>query len=161
MISLYTLVVSAVDVTYSVIISSPGTDVGVVIGNQTYILKPSSKSNILYQGSASSGAPYYYVKLQKGTSRVVEREQFERPALGNSNSLNEFYNRNWNTKSLVAFDNISSIKKNFKRQPDNTLLHPIGEIPTVQIIAAQSDLDKIHKNNLEDIQVISNITYIR
>lgn len=153
-------VILAADVTYSVIVNSPDTDTGVVVNNKIYTLQLSSKSNILYQGTAPSDATYYYVKLQKGTTTVIEREEFERPALKATNSLNEFYDRNWNTKPLATFDNIPSISKNFNRRPDNTLLHPIGEIPTIQINAAQSDIDKIHKDYSQDINISANITYI-
>lgn len=157
---LYTIALVAADITYSVIINSPDTDTGVVVNNKVYVLNPSSKSDILLQGTAPSDAAYYYVKLKKGTTTIAEREQFERPTLS-ANSVNEFYNRNWNAKALVSFDTIPSIKKNFNRRPDNTLLHPIGEIPTIHVITAQTDLDNIHKNYKQDISISANITYIR
>lgn len=142
------------------IVNSPDTDTGILIGNQVYPLALSPKSTILWQGTAPSNVTYSYVRIEKGTSRVIEREPFNRRAIQND-TVNEFFNRNWNTKPMATFGTIQDISKNFNRQFDNQLLHPIGEVPTIHIVAAQSDIDNIHKNYLDDITIISNMTYIR
>lgn len=148
------------DTLYSVIVNSPDTDTGIIINNQVYPLSPSSQSTILWQGTAPSNVAYSYVRLEKGTSRIIEREPFSRSAVKN-NTVNEFFKRNWNIKPMVTFDTIQSIPKKFNRRFDNQLLHPIGEIPTIHITAAQSDIDNMHKNYLDSITVTSNVTYIR
>ncbi|KAI7868043.1 coth protein-domain-containing protein [Mucor mucedo] len=129
------------DSLYSVIVNSPNTDTGVIIGNKVYPLSPSSKSPILWQGIAPSNVDYSYVKIEKGTSKIIEREPFSRRAIQND-TVNEFFNRNWNTKSMVTFDTIESIPKNFNRHFDN------------------HQIDNIHKNYLDDITISSNMTYI-
>ncbi|RCH99354.1 hypothetical protein CU098_010215 [Rhizopus stolonifer] len=155
----YVQAIVAADIVYSVILSSPSNDIGVLIKDTMYALKPSKQSSILFQGQAPANEPYSYCKLEKKTAKKIECEEFKRPALSFS-SLNEFYNRNWNIKSLVSFESVSSISKNFNRQPDNSALHPIGEIPTIQIKANQSDFDNIHKHYLQDIQIKADVTYI-
>jgi hypothetical protein len=156
-----TITVVVADIVYSVIINSPSTDTGVIINNNVYVLQPSSQSSILYQGRAPSNAPYKYAKLEKGTTKIIERENFDRPAIAaDQNTVNEFYNRNWNTKELIAFETITSITKNFNR-PDNSRLHPIGEIPTIHVIAQQTSLDNMHDHYQEEITITANVTYIR
>jgi hypothetical protein len=66
------------DTLYSVIVNSPDTDTGIIINNQVYPLSPSSQSTILWQGTAPSNVAYSYVRLEKGTSRIIEREPFSR-----------------------------------------------------------------------------------
>ncbi|KAI9471011.1 MAG: coth protein-domain-containing protein [Benjaminiella poitrasii] len=158
MLARYQSVIVAADITYSVILNSPSTDAGVIINNIVYILKPSTESSILFQGSAPSNFPYAYAKLEKDTMKVVEREPFTRSA-SSKDTVNEFYNRNWNVKTIVTFDKINSITKNFNRRPDEEL-HPVGEIPTIHVTAKQSDIDNIHKHYLQEIEVPANVTYI-
>lgn len=62
---------------------------------------------------------------------------------------------------MVSFQPITSITKNFDRQPDNELLHPTGEIATIHVVANQAEIDNMHKNYLEDITVMANVTHIR
>jgi hypothetical protein len=151
--------VIAIDIVYSVILNSPSTDTGVVVDNKVYVLKPSVQSHILLQGSAPGNRPYYYAKLKRGTTTIVEREKFSRAAVS-KNTVNEFFGRNWNTKEMVSFETITSITKNFNRRPDFEDLHPIGEIPTIHIMAKQSDIDTIHKRYLQEIDIAANVTYI-
>ncbi|KAI7902395.1 coth protein-domain-containing protein [Cokeromyces recurvatus] len=146
------------DITYNVILNSPSTDAGVIVNNVVYALKPSPLSSILFQGEAPSNATYAYAILKKGTLDVIEREKFTRSGRS-KDTLNEFYNRDWNTKKLISYDKIKTITKNFNRRSDNEL-HPIGEIPTIHVTAKQSDLDNIHIHYLQDINISANITYI-
>jgi hypothetical protein len=152
--------VIAIDVVYSVILNSPSTDTGVIVDNKVYVLKPSGQSHILLQGSAPGNLPYSYAKLERGTTKVIEREKFSRTATS-QNTVNEFYGRNWNTKEMSTFETITSITKNFNRRADFEDLHPIGEIPTIHVMAKQSDIDTIHNRYLQEIDITANVTYIR
>ncbi|OBZ91575.1 hypothetical protein A0J61_00378 [Choanephora cucurbitarum] len=149
----------AADILYSVILNSPSTDTGIVIDDTVYSLKPSKESNILFQGKAPANSPYSYCKLEKVTAKIIECENFKRKGI-NTSSLNEFYGRNWNVKALSTFESVDSIPKRFNRQPNNSDLHPVGEIPTIYVQADQSDIDNIHTHYLQDIQVKANITFI-
>ncbi|KAI8382345.1 coth protein-domain-containing protein [Blakeslea trispora] len=156
---LYTQATQAADILYSVILNSPSTDTGIVIKDTVYALKPSSQSNILFQGKAPANAPYSYCKLEKMTAKIIECEHFKRAGISTS-SPNEFYGRNWNVKNLSTFKSIDTIPRRFDRQPDNSDLHPVGEIPTIYVQADQSEVDNIHTHYLQDIQIKSNITFI-
>ncbi|KAI8638351.1 coth protein-domain-containing protein [Parasitella parasitica] len=147
------------DTVYSVISDDPKYDTGVIINNNIYLLQRSVESNILFQGAAPSNVQYSYAKLQKGTTTIVEQENFSRPAVSGSQTMNEFFNRNWNRKEVSTFEPISSISKNFNRRDDNEL-HPVGEIPTIHVIAAQTEIDKIHNHYKQEIEVLVNVTYI-
>ncbi|EPB91686.1 hypothetical protein HMPREF1544_01397 [Mucor circinelloides 1006PhL] len=147
------------DTLYSVVSDDPTLDTGVIINNNVYKLQPSADSNILFQGMAPSNVKYSYAKLRKDTTTIVEQENFSRPAVSDKQTLNEFFNRNWNSKEMSTFKPISSISKNFNRRADDEL-HPVGEIPTIHVIAAQTDIDNIHNHYKQDIEVRVNVTYI-
>lgn len=147
------------DTLYSVISDDPTLDTGVIINNNVYKLQPTAESNILFQGIAPSNVKYSYAKFQKDTTTIVEQENFSRPAVSTNQTLNEFFNRNWNKKDISTFEPISSIAKNFNRRADNEL-HPVGEIPTIHVIAAQTDIDNIHDHYKQEIEVLVNVTYI-
>lgn len=147
------------DTLYSVISDNPTLDTGVIINKKIYKLQPTVESNILFQGIAPSNVNYSYVKLQKDTTTIVEQENFSRSALSSNQTLNEFFNRNWNSKDISTFEPISSITRNFNRRDDSEL-HPVGEIPTIHVIAAQTDIDSLHDHYKQEIEVTVNVTYI-
>ncbi|KAG2191799.1 hypothetical protein INT46_000389 [Mucor plumbeus] len=147
------------DTLYSVISDDPTLDTGVIINNNVYKLQPTAESNILFQGIAPSNVNYSYAKLQKDTTTIVEQEKFSRPAVSVKQTPNEFFNRNWNSKDVSTFEPISSITKNFNRRDDNEL-HPVGEIPTIHVIAAQTDIDSLHAHYKQEIEIMVNVTYI-
>lgn len=144
---------------YSVILNSPETDAGVVIDNQIYILSPSVKSDIVLQAKAPGGRPYYYAKLRKGTSEIIDREKFTRNPVMSKWTFNEFYNRNWNAKKVLRFNPISIGEQNYDRVDDFDL-HPDGEISTIHVTAHPRDMDRIHDKYLDDIDIETNITHI-
>ncbi|KAI9358761.1 coth protein-domain-containing protein [Pilaira anomala] len=158
---LFVLLWSAVgaDILYSVIINSPGSDVGVVVENVVYPLNATKESSILFQGKAPSNSPYRYAKLKKGSTDLEEQEKFTRAAR-TKNTLNEYYGRSWNIKPMATFQNIPSINKNFDRQIDDSILHPKGEIATLHVVVNQDELDNIHKNFMDDLTIPANVTYI-
>lgn len=145
---------------YSVINNAPDSDTAVVINGNVYPLERSKTSSILFQGKAPSNTPYHYATLTRGTRTIQSSEEFTRSGSKND-TLNEFFGRSWNKKPMVSFQRITSITKNFDRQPDNELLHPSGEIATIHVVANQAEIDNMHKNFLEDITVMANVTHIR
>ncbi|KAI8991448.1 coth protein-domain-containing protein [Mycotypha africana] len=152
--------VVADNITYSVITdSAEATNFGIIINNVTYPLTPSNISSILFQGSAPSNAIYTYAKFDKNTNALIQREPFSRPAVSTS-TPNEFFNRNWNKKDIKHFELVASIPKNYNRRDDEDL-HPEGEIPTIQVVANQSDFDNLHHNVAKDITITADIVYIR
>ncbi|KAI9266333.1 coth protein-domain-containing protein [Helicostylum pulchrum] len=147
------------DILYSVINNAPDSDTAVIINGKSYPLERTTTSSILFQGKAPSNSPYHYATLAKGTSTIQASEEFTRSGSKND-TLNEFFGRSWNKKPMVSFQPITSITKNFDRQPDNELLHPTGEIATIHVVANQAEIDNMHKNYLEDITVMANVTHI-
>ncbi|KAI9281987.1 coth protein-domain-containing protein [Sporodiniella umbellata] len=144
---------------YSVIMNFPGTDAGVVVGDELYFMSPSGKSNIVWQAKAPGDQPYYYVKLRKDSSEIVDREPFERyPALQRW-TFNEFYGRNWNAKEVLGFETVPGLSHNYNRAEDNDL-HPRGEIATVHIVAAETDFKNIHDHFLDSVDINVNVTHI-
>ncbi|KAI8085487.1 coth protein-domain-containing protein [Thamnidium elegans] len=160
-IPLFLLLWSAVsaDILYSVVNNAPDSDTAVVVNGNIYPLERTATSSILFQGKAPSDTPYHYATLAKGTRTIQTSEEFTRSGSKND-TLNEFFGRNWNKKPMVSFQPIASITKNFNRQPDNELLHPTGEIATIHVVANQAEIDNMHKNFLEDITVMANVTHI-
>ncbi|KAG1043791.1 hypothetical protein G6F43_011576 [Rhizopus delemar] len=144
---------------YSVILNSPDTDAAVVVGDHIYRLFPSEKSSILLQVKAPSGMPYYYAKLRKGTTDIIDKERFVRAPLTRQWTFNEFYNRNWNTKDVQSFKSISGITERHHRAEDDQL-HPVGEIATIHVMANPEDLKMIHDKFLDDYDIKANVTHI-
>lgn len=145
---------------YSVIINSPETDAGVVIDNELYLLTPSKKSEIVLQTKAPGGRRYFYAKLKKNTTEIVDQEPFLRNPVTQRWTFNEFYGRNWNAKQVVNFQPVSEIANNFNREDDFDL-HPVGEIATIHVIAPQADITKMHDRFLDDLDIRVDITHIR
>lgn len=145
---------------YSVILNSPDTDAAVVVGDHIYRLFPSEKSSILLQVKAPRGMPYYYAKIKKGTTDIIDKERFVRAPLTRQWTFNEFYNRNWNTKDVQSFKPISGITERHHRAEDDQL-HPVGEIATIHVMANPEDLKMIHDNFLDDYDIKANVTHIR
>ncbi|KAG1464740.1 hypothetical protein G6F56_005021 [Rhizopus delemar] len=142
-----------------VIINSPETDAGVVIDNELYLLTPSKKSEIVLQTKAPGGRRYFYAKLKKNTTEIVDQEPFLRNPVTQRWTFNEFYGRNWNAKQVVNFQPVSEIANNFNREDDFDL-HPVGEIATIHVIAPQADITKMHDRFLDDLDIRVDITHI-
>lgn len=132
---------------------------GVSVDNVTYPLSFDQKvTNMLYTGKAPVAKNgYQYVKILK-EDNSTEAESFLRQPIQNS-SLNEFYNRTWNTQTLsqlpIAFEPLEVINR------IKSDLHRDGEIPTIHLVANQTAMDLMHKSNSsEDYKIRTNMTYI-
>ena len=142
-------------VQYSVI--SPGS-MGVVIDDKAPLpLNAASPSSILHSGTGPKATKgYYYVKMNGG-SEVTDRESFERKPT--EKSFNEFFNITWNTKHVRQLPQLYSPVPYIHRIQSD--LHPIDQIPTFHFTADQSEFDNMHDNVKEEINVMTNLTYIR
>ncbi|KAI7895222.1 coth protein-domain-containing protein [Mucor mucedo] len=132
---------------------------GVIVDNVTYPLSFDSKvTNILYNGKAPVAKNgYQYAKISK-EDNSTEAEPFVRQPTHES-TLNEFYNRTWNTQNVsqlpVVFEPLKAINR---AQSD---LHREGEIPTIHLVANQTAIDLMHNSNsTEDYKIDTNMTYI-
>lgn len=90
----------------------------------------------------------------------MERERFVRYPTARAWTFNEFYNRNWNAKKVLNFETVDGIAKSHNRRDDKDL-HISGQIPTIHVQADPVSLISMHKQYLEDVTVIVNVTHIR
>ncbi|CAO3627743.1 unnamed protein product [Mucor hiemalis] len=132
---------------------------GVVVDNVTYPLDFNKNvSKVLFTGKAPAAKNgYQYVKITKANNNT-EAESFLRQPT-ESNTVNEFFNRTWNTRELaqlpVVYEPLPVINR------IHTDLHIDGEIPTMHLIANQTEVDLMHhSNSTEDYKIKSNMTYI-
>ncbi|CAO3699519.1 unnamed protein product [Rhizopus stolonifer] len=144
---------------YSVILNSPETDAAVVIDSQIYVLSPSGKSSIILQVKAPSERPYFYARLRKNTTEIIDRESFVRAPATNRWTYNEFYNRTRTIQEVTRFGVLDEFTPQFTRAPDDKL-HPLGEIATIHITADQKLIDYVHDHYLDDYEVKVNVTHI-
>ncbi|KAI8099888.1 coth protein-domain-containing protein [Halteromyces radiatus] len=146
-------------ITYKVI-STPGSNhtMGVVVNGKPYPLQPSKDIPILHSGSAPSGA-YSYAKLDKGNS-IVEKEPFERQLDQNATmTLNEFYNRTWNTQHITPLPTLLENLPTMHRI--DTELHDNNEIPTIYISGNQDQINLMHSNTSLDTKVTVDMHFIK
>ncbi|KAI7900522.1 coth protein-domain-containing protein [Cokeromyces recurvatus] len=148
------------DVTYKVIAAVPSNEtVGVVVDDTVYPLTSTSKySTLLHIGEApmaSSG--YQYAILNKANNEIIRKENFIRQPVDDS-TLNEVYDRSWNTKSLVQLPTIMKPLPIIHRIKSS--LHVDGQIPVIHITGNQTAVDYIHNHRAEDIEITMNMTYI-
>jgi hypothetical protein len=151
--------VQAANVLYSVVNTMPTSSIAVTTPYNIYPLKPTFPGSILFQGYAPDDVNYSYAIIDNATNEIIRAEEFGRSAVL-ENTLNEFFNRSWNTMELKSFDTVPNIPRLYNRRPDEDL-HPRGEIPTIHVLAAQADIDNMHTNFEKDITIKADITYIR
>lgn len=145
---------------YNVIKLLNDTDtMGVVVDNVTYPLQYNKTvSRVLYTGKAPAAKNgYQYVKITKANNNT-EAESFLRPPT-DSDTVNEFFNRTWNTRELAQFPVVYEPLPAINRI--KTDLHIDGQIPTMHLMANQTEVDLMHhSNSTEDYKIMSNMTYI-
>ena len=130
---------------------------GVIVDNVTYPLELSLPSTILYTGNAPIAKPgYRYTKIIKIDNSTIS-EPFLRPPI-ETNTLNEFFNRTWNKKQTVSLPTVYKPLSSIHRISSN--LHHEGEIPTIHIIANESEIAAMHNNYTQDIEVKASLSYV-
>lgn len=133
---------------------------GVMVDDQVYPLTVQDESTLYFVGKAPVADNYYkYVILDSDKSTIIEQENFTRTPVTDGNTLNEYYNRTWNSMDLVQLPTILDPLSIIDRIDSD--LHIDGQIPTFHITGNQSALDYIHSNANEDIDIQMNMTYIR
>ncbi|KAI7879854.1 coth protein-domain-containing protein [Mucor mucedo] len=151
------------NITFNVISLVPNNQtLGVIINEKVYPLtKVNEASNLLHYGEAPSpSSGYKYAILQKDTNQVIENEDFTRKNSPSKSTLNEFYGRPWNT-----FTNLTKLPSIFEPISINNRiesnLHIDNEIPTVHFYGDQAQIDNLHSNQMEDIDISLSMAYLR
>lgn len=151
--------------TYNVIsLVSDNQTLGVIVDDEIYPLTSTNDaSTLLHKGKAPiASTSYKYAILDKdNTTSIIEQESFSRdPITNSSKTLNEYYGRSWNTKTLDQIPTIMDSLPIINRIDSD--LHIDGEIPTIHITGNQTAIDYIHANAESDIDITGlNLAYIR
>ncbi|KAI9258887.1 coth protein-domain-containing protein [Phascolomyces articulosus] len=145
------------EIQYQVIsmINQPDTSMVVMVDDQQYPLTQSSESRIVYTGSAPVAQSGYQYAKANGNS-ILEHEPFTRQPV-ESDTIYEFYNRSHNSWEIPS---VPSLYDPLYNRID-TELHLEGQMGTIHIYGNASGMDHMHANILDDITVITNMTYIR
>ncbi|KAI9302547.1 coth protein-domain-containing protein [Cunninghamella echinulata] len=149
-------------------------DIGVALVdiNRYYPLSASDDTPILYSTTVPNEAfhgnqtlRYKYVKFQPDSQNVIDMEPFIRTfpltSSSSSSTLNEFYGRERTIRDTKSFPSIvdnNVFHQDFHRAPDQ--LHRFNEIVTIHLTAPEEDVQNMHENYLDDIDVIGDMTYI-
>ncbi|KAG2210682.1 hypothetical protein INT46_008065 [Mucor plumbeus] len=132
---------------------------GVKVDNNNNIFPLKLRNNdikTLYSGMAPiAKLGYNYVRVYPNDT-VVE-ESFKRAPVTH-NTVNEFFNRTWNSYSIAQFPQIYPPLPAIRRI--SSKLHKEGQIPSIHISGNQTLFDKMHNNSIEDLSVMSNISYV-
>ncbi|KAI9487395.1 MAG: coth protein-domain-containing protein [Benjaminiella poitrasii] len=158
--SIVSAAVVPTNTTYKVLSLVPNNEtLGVVVDGTVYPLTSvSEESTLLHMGSAPiASRGYNYAILDKQNSNIIEKENFTRSPVNNG-TLNEFYGRSWNTKTLTQLPTIMDPLPIINRIQSD--LHIDGQIPAIHITGNQTAVDFIHANSEQDIDITMNMTYI-
>ncbi|GAN00807.1 hypothetical protein MAM1_0002c00231 [Mucor ambiguus] len=142
--------------TYKVIsLVSDNQTLGVIVDEEIYPLTSTDDaSTLLHKGKAPiASTSYKYAILDKdNTTSVIDQESFSRdPITNSSKTLNEYYGRSWNSKTLDQVPTIMDPLPIISRIDSD--LHIDGEIPTIHITGNQTAIDYIHTNAESDIDI--------
>ncbi|KAI9487273.1 MAG: coth protein-domain-containing protein [Benjaminiella poitrasii] len=146
--------------TYKVLSLVPNNEtLGVVVDGTVYPLTSvSEETTLLHMGSAPvASTGYNYAILDKQNNNIIEKENFTRSPVNNG-TLNEFYGRSWNSKTLTQLPTIMDPLPIINRIQSD--LHIDGQIPAIHITGNQTAVDYIHANSEEDIDITMNMAYI-
>ena len=145
----------------------------VIVDNTPYPLGVAPESTILHTGSAPQAEKgYYYAMIRKGqeqneTISILEHEPFIRHlklsedsnSSNNIGTPNEFYNRSKNIYEISPIPQVLHPLPFIHRIESD--LHKSGQIATIHIVGLQDQIDHMHDKSNQDIQVMTNVTYIR
>lgn len=149
------------NITYSVIASPESADasVVVVVDNTTWPLNAASSSSILYQGEAPVAQSGYHYAIVDGNKQVNATEGFSRaPIVDGKQTVNEFFNRSLNSYQFSSLPQVLPLLPVINRVKSD--LHIQGQIPTMHIWGNETAVNYLHQNQLEDVDVELNLTYI-
>lgn len=135
---------------------------GVIVDNDLYPLTTVDSISTLYHTGDAPRAHlgYRYAIIDKNGDIIIEEENFSRSPVIEDSTLNEYYNRSWNTMNVDKLPVIMEPLPILNRIQSD--LHLEGQIPTIHITGNQTAIDIIHNNAREDIRVPDiKITYIR
>ncbi|KAI8064292.1 coth protein-domain-containing protein [Gilbertella persicaria] len=151
--------VLASNITYNVVSLVPSNQtLGVLVDGQLYPLTGESDSSIFHTGEApSASSGYKYAQILKNDYSIVSQENFTRSPLTND-TLNEYYDRSWNTKTMNTIPTILSPLSVVNRIDSD--LHVDGQIPTIHLTGNQTAVDEMHADSQADTKVDLNMTYI-
>lgn len=158
-------VAASSNMTYKVVsLVSDNQTIGVIVDDEIYPLtNVDDASALLHKGKAPiASTAYKYAILDKdNTTNIIEQESFSRdPITNSSKTLNEYYGRSWNSKTLDQLPTIIDALPIINRIDSD--LHIDGEIPTIHITGNQTAIDYIHANAQSDIDVTGlTLAYIR
>lgn len=152
--------VAAENMNYKVVSYVPANHTaGVMIDNQVYPLKVQDESSLYFVGKAPVAENGYKYVILNSANNVTEQENFTRTPITDGDTLNEFYNRTWNSLNLtqlpVAYDPLPIIHR------IESDLHIDGQIPTIHITGDQATIDAMHANPANDTEIPVKMTYIR
>ncbi|KAI9487136.1 MAG: coth protein-domain-containing protein [Benjaminiella poitrasii] len=146
--------------TYKVLSLVPNNEtLGVVVDGTVYPLTSvSEETTLLHMGSAPvASTGYNYAILDKQNNNIIEKENFTRSPVNNG-TLNEFYGRSWNSKTLTQLPTIMDPLPIINRIQSD--LHIDGQIPAIHITGNQTAIDYIQTNFAQNIKINMNMTYI-
>lgn len=135
---------------------------GVIVDSDLYPLTTVDSISTLYHiGDAPrANVGYRYAIIDKDGGIVIEEENFSRSPVIQDSTLNEYYNRSWNTMNVDKLPVIMKSHPILNRIQSD--LHLEGQIPTIHITGNQTAIDIIHNNAKKEIQVPDvKISYIR
>lgn len=160
----FTLVILAQEqVKYNVISLLPKDDaaanMAVVVDDHPYPLESTTSSSILFAGSAPAAQHHYYYAKVKQDGSVIEKESFQRKPFDGDTTPNEHYNRSWNKWEITQLPNVLEPLPSIHRIKSD--LHNDGEISTIHIVADAKQIQNMHEHSQDDIQVMTNMTFIR
>lgn len=126
-----------------------------VVDNTTFPLQVNA--GILYQGEAPvAKQAYHYVVLNENKA-VNRSEEFSRSPVA-TNTPNEFFNRAQNIHQVRTLPQFLPPLSSINRIESD--LHILGQIPTIHIWGNQTAVETLHKNQMQDLEVNLNVTYI-
>lgn len=156
---LASLITAQNNITYNVIASPASSDmsVAVIVDNNTYRLAASTPTSVLYSGSAPAAQNGYHYVILDSTNQVNASEAFSRTLNQNEVATNEFFNRSLVTYQLNYLPQVYKPVSSINRIDSD--LHILNQIPTIQISGNQTEIDILHKNQLQDLEFEFNVTY--
>jgi hypothetical protein len=130
--------------------------VTVVVDNTSFPLQATDNS-ILFSGEAPAAESGYHYAILKD-NQVNAAEAFSRKPIADDSTVNEFFNRSKNTHELAPLPQVYTPLPIIDRIKSD--LHVEGEIATVHLWGNQTEIDHLHDNQSEDLDIDLNMDYI-